>query len=69
MPTSNSQRGRAFRARRKTETIRDLLWTLTRLDQDTTANALRTLVTPQLHRQLTAFERERVRASENDPDP
>jgi len=68
MPTS-SQRGRAFRARRKDEAIRDLCWHLAELDQDATATALRTLAAPQLHRLLSALERQRVRVDANDPDP
>jgi hypothetical protein len=41
MPTTSSQRGRAFRARRRHETIRDLCWYLAELDQHATVNALR----------------------------
>jgi hypothetical protein len=69
MPTSSSQRGRAFRARRKDETIRDVCWHLAQLGQDATAAALQTLAAPQLHRLLSALERERVRVDANDPDP
>jgi len=68
MPTSSSQRGRAFRARRKDETIRDVCWHLAQLDQGALAIALRALAAPQLHRLLSALERERVRVDANDPD-
>ncbi len=69
MPTNSSKRGRAFRARRKDETIRDVCWHLAELDQDATATGLRTLAAPQLLRLLSALERQRVLVDAYDPDP
>ena len=69
MPTSNAERGRASRARRKDETIRDVCWHLAELDQDALAIVLRDLAASQLHRLLSALERQRVRVDANDPDP